>query len=436
MSRVRDRSVTRSGLNGSTHYSPDGIVTYNPPPNVSTVVDADIMIDTPTPGFARASANGKIFIKPMSKHKGSVSFGSVTRTGTDTRGARVVHYGDFDLGQGSWSYTSIPGVVEAVEKASAGAITAAYASVGSPDVALLTELAELRETVAFLYSPVKGMVNLTQRFRRHLKNVERINERAANKLAKWENLPPRVKMKREKPVKPELPVFRVGRFQGTDISSSWLAFRYGLMPLIYTFQDVQALLKKRIEGPRPRATARAKESFEKDVHLSTTGSFAFGDSTFSVVSTVTGKATVTCRAGVLYAPDFSLTTQLGLQWNRVPMALYEAIPLSFVSDWFHNGADAYNALTAEFRALQILGAWVVTTVDYECEFAQTMAPITPGASVSNGSLSGTTKGQWKIRKPASLSDIRVQTRVDLNSKRVADGLALIHSFLATASKKR
>ena len=118
------------------------------------------------------------------------------------------------------------------------------------------------------------------------------------------------------------------------------------------------------------------------------------------------------------------------------MALYEAIPLSFVTDWFHNGADAYDALTAEFRALKILGAWVVTTIDYECEFAQDVVPLTPGASVSNGAMTGTTRGQWKIRKLASLSDIRVQTRVDLNSKRVADGLALIHSFLATALKKR
>lgn len=435
MSRVRDRSVIKSSLNRVIHYHLDGTV-YDFPPNVSTVVDADIMVDEPTPGFARASAAGKIFIKPMSKHKGSVSFASVNRTITDTRGFRVVHLGDYDMGQGSWSYAHIPGMVEAIEKASAGAITSAYANVGSPDVALLTELAELKETIAFLYSPVKGMVNLTQRFRRHLKRVERINERAANKLAKWEKLPSHIKKKREKPVKPELPVFRVGRFQGTDISSSWLAYRYGLMPLIYTFQDVEALLKKRIEGPQPRATARGKESFEKDVQLSSSFIHPEGDSNFSVGNTTTGKAKVTCRAGVLYTPDFSLQAQLGLQWNRVPMALYEAIPLSFVTDWFHNGANAYDALTAEFRALEILGAWVVTTVDYECEFAQTMVPITLGASVSNGSTSGTTRGQWKIRKLASLSDVRVQTRVNLNSKRVADGLALIHSFLATALKKR
>ena len=140
------------------------------------------------------------------------------------------------------------------------------------------------------------------------------------------------------------------------------------------------------------------------------------------------------RAGVLYNVDASLLTQLGIQWNRVPMALYEAIPLSFVTDWFHNGAQVYDALTAEFRSKGILGSWVTTRIDFDVQYMDVYFP-----SATNGDANGrsilTVSGTKRERKLTSGSDVKFSFTADLNLKRVADGLALCYTLLATARKK-
>jgi hypothetical protein len=154
------------------------------------------------------------------------------------------------------------------------------------------------------------------------------------------------------------------------------------------------------------------------------------------IQEVEGSVAVVSRAGVLYEMDASLLTQLGVSWNRVPMAFYEAIPLSFVSDWFHNGADVYDALTAEFRAQKILTAWVSTEVKYDVLFREVYGPAISGNGSVQGLVLETRHGNWKRRSLASLSDVKFSFRTELSVKRVADGLALIHTFLSTGKIKK
>lgn len=433
MTRVRDRSFPKTGAYTGTQYNAAGSIIYGPNTYSFSVVDADVMTDVVTPGYSRKSARGEVIISPMSKLRRPATFGLLNYTIERSDGVRGVYTGDYDI-LGSYDPLSIGKVVEAQSKSAGLAITDAYAAVGSPDVAVLTELVELKETLQFLYSPVKGMVTLTRRLRSHLNKVTAIEQRFAAKLAKWEKLPVRVRSKREKPIRPDLPVFKVGKFEATDVSSAWLAYRYGLMPLIYTFQDVEKLLKKRLEGFKPRATARGYDSREVPIDEQSEVVETWGPASYTVRSETKGTVTVAARAGVLYEPDFSLSSQLGIQWNRVPAALYEGIPLSFVSDWFHNGADLYDALTAEFRAQKILGAWVTTTTEYSVIMTQTYVPVA-NCTISGGQVTQGQSGKLKTRKISSLSDVKFFLRVELNSKRVADGFALIHQMLATARKK-
>lgn len=57
-------------------------------------------------------------------------------------------------------------------------------------------------------------------------------------------------------------------------------------------------------------------------------------------------------------------------------------------------------------------------------------------SVVDGETSFQRNGKWKNRQRASLSDVEFRLKSDLNSKRIADGLALIYTFLATAGRRK
>lgn len=434
MLRTRDKSRVQIVVGQESEYNPDGSLSWGPRSTSSSVVSTDVMEDVVTKGFKRLSATGGIINSPMTKNVENCNVLASQGELLATSGRRYTWTGQWRP-RGAFSPARHAKVLEKIEQLESLAITGAYAKVGEPDVAVLTELAEFRETLSFLASPVKQMVKLTQRFSRYLDIVKRIYERDAIRRAKWEKLPAHVKARRTPPPPPKIPTFSVGRWKGTDVSSAWLAYRYGLMPLIYTFQDVEELLKKRLEGSPLRATARSKESDYVDLTSETVTSYQWGTVLYQHADKVLGSCKVTVRAGVLYEVDATLLTQLGVRWNRVPMALYEAIPLSFVSDWFHNGADVYNALTAEARSGKILAAWSVAKVDFDLTFVQQYGPAITGGSAS-GIIAETRSGEWKRRKPASLSDVQFKLRLDLSSKRIADGLALIHTFLSTGGKRK
>jgi len=434
MQRLRDKSQVTSGIGIDNLYDSSGNLLGGYPREFPlSVVQPDTMSDIVTPGFKRISATGGIVISPMTKLKGTQTMdGSGSLVGASYRYEWYGAWMPIDAhGAQPWKH---PKVEEAILRTTGLAVTDAFGGVGSPDVATLTELVELRDTLGFLTSPVRAMVKLTQRFKRHLNKVTAIEERYARRIAKWDSLPPRIQARRAKPEKPKLPTFKSGKYSGTDVASAWLAYRYGLMPLIYTFQDVVKLLKKQSEGAPLRVTSRAKSNQVVDLSTSSeTVDSAYGVS-YSFTRAATGSATVTSRAGVLYEQDLSLQASLGLQWNRIPIALYEGIPLSFVTDWFHNGASVYDALTAELRAKRILGAWVTTVVEYDVLYRDTYGPAISGGTCT-GIVSSTVKGTYKTRVPASQKDVSFRLRVELNAKRVADGLALISTFLATARKK-
>lgn len=434
MQRTRDNSRVQVVVGQESEYASDGTLSWGPRSSSSSVVSTDVMVDVVTKGFTRLSAKGEIIISPMTKHVENCTVHPSEGVIHAASGRWYTWTGQWRP-RGAFSPATHAAVLNKIEQLESLAITGAYAQVGEPDIAVLTELAELRETLAFLASPVKQMVKLTKRLSRYLDTVKRIYERDAIRRAMWEKLPAHVKARRTPPSPPKIPTFSVGNWKGTDVSSAWLAYRYGLMPLIYTFQDAERLLKKRLEGSPIRATARSTESDHVDLTSETPSAYNWSGVYYQHVDKVIGSCKVTVRAGVLYEVDATLLTQLGVRWNRVPMALYEAIPLSFVSDWFHNGADVYNALTAEARSGKILAAWSVAKVDFDLTFVQQYGPAISGGSAS-GIISETRSGEWKRRRAVSLSDVQFKLRVDLNSKRIADGLALIHTFLSTGGKRK
>lgn len=442
--RTRDSTTVKSlPWQDNEFWNGNPVGTYS---GTAAFLQQKIMHDTVSGGFSRRSSRGEIIVNSMIKHEVEVEPGS-GRTAWVTQTNRydadpVTHaaaghslLGTVCLIDGQKNlFLAGDDSLDDLARHEALAITKAYGEVGKADLELLTELAELKETLAFLWSPVKGMVNLTRRFRNHLSRIERMDNSYAKALERWSRRNP--KHRGPEPKRPVYPPFQVGKMTGRDIASAWLAYRYGLMPLIYSFQDGQKLFETLNQNPT-RATARGKETFEMSLNATSPDrNVSYGGATFRDSFTRSGSMSITCRAGVLYEPDWSLNRRLGLQMHRVPSTMYEVIPLSFVTDWFHNGLDVYNALTAELRAMKILGAWVVSTGEYDYTVTYNQAVVS-----GNGSTTGSTsptryKGKWQRRRLTSLADVRFKFRLEMNGKRIADALALIHNFLVTAKKPR
>lgn len=439
MVRVRDnsRTVPFSWYDKEINLRTGAIT--QPHSSLVPCVQADVMTDTVTKKFGTLSRLGSIIMNPMEKLNTSVEMLSVGiwKQKPDTANPPNIWRYESN-GRSDWltfDIKTFAPAIEAITRLEGLAITDAYAGVGSPDVATLTELAEGRETLSFLLSPVKKMVKITRAFDRHLRSYESRQRSYARALDRWTKLPPRARRNRPKPLPPAFPRKIFGEVEVKDIPSFWLAYRYAIMPLIYTVQDIQGLLKKRLTEQPRRVTSRGKAT--GSVSMNVNSPLFLVDNRQGNVSEqvhLVGNIEVSCRAGVLYVPEIGLQSQLGFQFNRVPAALYEAIPLSFVTDWFHNGSSYYDALTAEFRSQAILGAWVTTTVKYDGYSTFTMLSRDAKTSTMGTVRTCNLRGTWKRRNLTSLSDVQLSLRVSMNTKRVADGLALISTFLATARK--
>lgn len=437
MSRVRDKSTTQTVAGAYRQISRDGSVALSGTTS-SLVTQHDVMTDTVTPRFKARSASGETIVSPMSKVKTNNSLRGVTWTSQgspDNQGrrsrweanpwvaGRLVVDGN--------PVAAYPELGNAIDKCIGIAVTDAAAKVGTADVESLVSLAELPETIAFLRKPVQGMVSLTRRFMSWRRYRERKNASYSRALERYRSLPAKVQAKRKAPERPTISPFKVGKFSAMDIPSAWLAYRYGVMPLIYEFEGIAKILSDSPRPVRQTVRARAQETFKRK----STNSFATGtdhDTGLVRVTEVdTFDARIEVRAGFLYEVDLSIQSQLGLSPSRVPAAIYELIPLSFVADWFWNGASYYDALTASCRAKAILGGWSVSKVTYD--FSRTRSVTAEGANTTvtggNPAVVIQESGVLTRRDPKSTSDAEIRFRVVLNTKRVADGLSLVLQML-------
>lgn len=431
--RIRDNTTIRPIQQDSYALYPNGHRVTNSA--IVSIPLKDVMHDEVIKGFARKSNDGEVFVNPMERLK------------TVGDAPLCPYWQQRQIGPSIWySYNPIQGyvgvndqpwaespVLKEIVRNEALAVTEAYAKVGAADLETLTELAELKETLSFMASPVKKMAAVTRRVSDYVSRRKRWEDAFAQRLERWNKRNP--KHRGPQPVKSQGPRAKIGRIEATDIPSAWLAYRYAIMPLIYSFQDLQEHLSRAIYPER--VTSRAKES--SDVSLVTSPPWTIaGGTEFGSIQyrhSRSGNAKVTSWAGVLYVADWSLQRQLGIQLHRIPATMYEVIPLSFVADWFHNGMDVYNALTASLRSQEILGAWVTTKVEYDFVYNLAAEPLDPQSTCYPGSTCYVGSGTWTRRKPVSLADVKFKFRTELNAKRIVDALALSSTLLATAMKR-
>lgn len=438
MPRIRSNDVT-SVITGT--WGPVNASGGFTEPHVETasLLDLDTMTDEVIPGFRRKSKAGHVFINPMEKIRTSHLWQPVNKYWSKKANGTGEHGGvgqvwnlplqpqDPRLPSGLFNR---PEFISAYDACVSTAVTEAYSNVGKSDAESLVSLGELRETLAFLASPIRAVKSLTERFNRYYDLLKRDREVYERRLKLFNQLPERLRKNRDKPELPKRQL-KLGKLEASDISSLWLAYRYGLMPLVYDIQDHLKAFSNLGKKPPERQTARGKN--ERKVTYTAPPDLSSSEGSNYGVNRTTDFI-IRARAGVLYVPRIEgIPEKFGLGLDRLPSALWEWVPLSFVADWFLNMSEFIDAMSAHLRAKEVLGAWVTTTVEYSHQSDFFFTPKFGGVS---GSGSYTQFCTLKRRRSVTLADISLNVRIELNSKRIADAFALVHTLLVSTLKRK
>lgn len=189
-------------------------------------------------------------------------------------------------------------------KINTGLVTSVLASANSGEMDVLTELAELPETVKWLIDILRGVPKIIKTFKDRKAVLEK-------------------KLKKAKKTAVEI---------ADAVASLWLQYRYALMPIFYSIEDIKSALKayKRIY-----AKYRSKEVEEIELPFASLG------------YTFNGNARTTHRCVIkrAYAPEDLVDRLLDILKMNPLATAWELVTLSFVVDWFVNIGDVIDALT-------------------------------------------------------------------------------------------
>lgn len=366
------------------------------------------MTDVVTPQFRKKQGEGKVIVNAMSTYsfrQDAVFKTSEVRNLTSKSASRIESLSGW--GHLGMKPTLPPEVTSLTSSLSTQAITAAYADVGTPELAGVVSLAEIKDTWALLRSPYNGVRAIMARMERE-------------KAARLRALRKKGVAVDSRPPPPEVVSL---------LADLWLKYRYGLTPLMYDIEGLIRTIQKPSREP-VRLTARGSAS----------GSWS--ESGQSVISDQWGRTftrpwerswEVSCRAGVLYEYTSTVRSDLGLTLGNLPSAALDLARYSFVLNWFVNVSDYVSAMTAYLRG-DVKGAWVTTTVT--CSLLSTCTEsFSPPAGSNLQQTSDSTGASvselhaWKSRRPVTLRDIGLELRLEMSDKRYADASALLWGLL-------
>lgn len=254
-------------------------------------------------------------------------------------------------------------------KVDPGPVTTVMDRQNSKDWDVAAELGELPETIKMVYDACKRAIEMKKGTRRKAK------EMATRMMSDNRN-----------------------SVQIADATASlWMTYRYGLTPIAASVQAALDVLLFADYGIYQTQRAGQKEDIEGDFELSVgSGSFT---------GTRHGRAWLKSYYHADYLPH-----QRGMRFDLLP-AMWELMPVSFVTDWFLNVGDVLSASTPPD-----LGRTDVSTysnkyeIDFELELENSLVV---------GSITS-----YEINKIAPAQHIGLTLRPEINLKRQFDALAL------------
>lgn len=315
---------------GGVCGDPERVTSTSNYPGTAHATVSREMYDVVTPNFHRRIANGEIINNPCSIRKlfHSCDAGDVVQ--------RQIHY---TVGctpvQQLWDGWSFEGQIDVgvylngshlpVPAVDSGrvidlAVTDAWAKANVSDVAGLTTLKESKETVSSLTSIFYRLVRI-------LKAVKRLDVKVLRKEISFK-----------------------------ELQARYMEARYAIRPLAYDVVDIITAFNNSVKN-NDRLAFRG---YATDSSVVSRNDHVCYENTYDkVVSAQISSCTVTARAGILAnVENLSKLSIWGLE--RLPEAVWEIIPYSFIVDWFFNVGKTVSAFTPT-GGLRVLASWV--TVD-------------------------------------------------------------------------
>lgn len=245
-------------------------------------------------------------------------------------------------------------------------VTSTRAAANSGIYDILTEIAEMPETVKYLYGVVKEIITLFRSTRREVLKLTR-KQRWETEAQKTAQL-------------------------ATEISSLWLQFRYAVMPLAYSANDAIDLL----------SAMHGKYHTFRDGQSSQTAITHFGREY---------KVDVVERCFLKRRYDAETSSMDFLKFD-VAATAWELVPLSFVVDWAFNVGDFLSALGVPDAVTQ-------EACQYSWKTSQSLSVQTPVGSTIVVDM------EIYQARPINPGDhIGLNLDVFMNIKRTLDALAL------------
>lgn len=273
--------------------------------------------------------------------------------------------------------------------------TRAYAGVLAGDADVLVMLAELKKTFSSLLNPLQNL-------RKLFTSIQRAKGAIKGSLS-----------------------------LGQYISSEWLKYRYGILPIMYDIEGIIKALGR--DTKRGRHTSRATQTLQAS-ELGMPCIWAHGDLDTTYQDTYTDEVILKC--GLIYNAELQTTDYLGLNLRSIPTSAWELIPFSFVVDWFLNAQHYIRAMSAHGLNAKG-GAYTVVTRTYTAQRAIIGSVIarSPANSTLLRPMSGsqTIVRRVKIRYPGVAAPSLV-SKINLSlfewkDRRVKDALALVFTML-------
>lgn len=226
--------------------------------------------------------------------------------------------GDWHLLVTETARRTVGGVTSKFGNGRERALAQAMAKLGSPECPLGEDLGEIRETLEFLRSPFKG-------FRDFLCSADYRRLGLLNKLlhyrktGRWSDRGGRLLSKRKAAI---------------EAASTWLEFRYGLMPLVHTTEGIIDLVNKKAQKLDPERIRSVRAKVKTEVYEHTRASSLISLTNVSTNVYAQWKQKFTASVQYRNAGVPTLAELLGLTPQHLPETMWGLTHLSYVVDWW------------------------------------------------------------------------------------------------------
>lgn len=272
------------------------------------------------------------FHRKRTLNEGTAFIGGHLRQ-VDKRGTvyMIPGYGHSPVKDGEWmggESSAVNSVLTSVMTEAANAMAEKIID-GFPSWDALTDLAELKETLGFLREGTTRLKDIT---------LGCLTRNPKLVLSAFKVRPTKKRVRHVRKVI-DINRFEVGNTSEAAVRSAadlWLAYRYGLMPLLYSAEDAINAVhtpKSPFEQTH-QVTFKDKMSLRNQTYSSNGGGAAGGGILYDVTVKRTLEYSYRLRATVSYRD--SLMNRLGLNAWTIPKTLWEIVPFSFVVDWFYD----------------------------------------------------------------------------------------------------